>query len=78
MCHILIELFIKNLILIKKFYMRLNVGLFAFEDESDNIRGILLLSLFYYLFGYKIKHDVISNKGCRDVLVAKFQASDEL
>ncbi|WP_232212691.1 ATPase [Borrelia recurrentis] len=53
------------------------MGLFAFEDESDNIRGILLLSLFYYLFGYKIKDDVISNEGCRDVLVAKFQASDE-
>ncbi len=49
----LIELFIKNFILIRKFYIRLNVGLFVFKVEFDNIKGILL-SLFYYLFGYKI------------------------
>ncbi|WP_024653954.1 DNA repair protein RecN [Borrelia persica] len=73
----LIELFIKNFILIKEVSIRLNMGLVALTGESGSGKSLLLSSL-YYLFGGKIKNNIITDGERRGVLLAKFKANDDV
>ncbi|QMU99106.1 AAA family ATPase [Borrelia sp. A-FGy1] len=74
----LIELFIKNFILIKEVYINLSSkGLVAFTGESGSGKSLLLSSI-YYLFGGKLKDNIMMDRGKDCVLLAKFRANKEI
>ena len=73
----LIELFIKNFVLIKELSIKLNSGLVAFTGESGSGKSLLLSSI-YYLFGGKLKNNVIIDGEQECILLAKFKANDDV
>ncbi|AYE36193.1 DNA repair protein RecN [Borrelia turcica IST7] len=72
----LIELFIKNFVLIKEVSINLNKGLVAFTGESGSGKSLLLSSI-YYLFGGKLKDNIMMERERECVLLAKFRANKE-
>ena len=72
----LIELFIKNFVLIREVSINLNKGLVAFTGESGSGKSLLLSSI-YYLFGGKLKDNIMMNRERECVLLAKFKANRE-
>ncbi|UGQ17110.1 DNA repair protein RecN [Borrelia sp. RT1S] len=72
----LVELFIRNFVLIKEVFIDLSKGLVVFTGESGSGKSLLLSSI-YYLFGGKLKDNVIMDKEGECVLLAKFVANKE-
>ncbi|AWG42696.1 DNA repair protein RecN [Candidatus Borreliella tachyglossi] len=72
----LIELFIKNFVLIKEISIKLNKGLIALTGESGSGKSLLLSSI-YYLFGGKLKDNIIMDGERECILLAKFRANSD-
>ncbi|WKC57877.1 DNA repair protein RecN [Borrelia sp. P9F1] len=70
----LVELFIRNFVLVKEVSIGLRKGLVVFTGESGSGKSLLLSSI-YYLFGGKLKDNVIMDKERECVLLAKFMAN---
>ncbi|AHH12330.1 DNA repair protein recN [Borrelia hermsii YBT] len=73
----LVELFIRNFVLIKEVPIKLSAGLVALTGESGSGKSLLLSSI-YYLFGGKIKNDIIVDGEQECVLLAKFRVNDDI
>lgn len=73
----LVELFIKNFVLIKELSIRLNAGLVAFTGESGSGKSLLLSSI-YYLFGGKLKNNIITDGEQECILLAKFKVNNDV
>ncbi|BCR21748.1 DNA repair protein RecN [Borrelia sp. HM] len=73
----LIELFIKNFVLIKELSIKLNSGLVAFTGESGSGKSLLLSSICY-LFGEKLKTNIILDGEQECILLAKFKSNDDV
>ncbi|UER67497.1 AAA family ATPase [Borrelia sp. BU AG58] len=72
----LVELFIKNFVLIEEVLISLDEGLVVFTGESGSGKSLLLSSI-YYLFGGKLKDNIIMDKERECVLLAKFRTNKE-
>ncbi|AHH13813.1 AAA family ATPase [Borrelia hermsii] len=75
--YMLVELFIKNFVLIKELSIKLSTGLVALTGESGSGKSLLLSSI-YYLFGGKIRNDIIVDGEQECVLLAKFRVNDDV
>lgn len=73
----LVELFIRNFVLIKEVSIKLSASLVALTGESGSGKSLLLSSI-YYLFGGKIKNDIIVDGEQECVLLAKFRVNDDV
>lgn len=73
----LVELFIKNFVLIKELSIKLNAGLVAFTGESGSGKSLLLSSI-YYLFGGKLKNNIITDGEQECILLAKFKVNGDV
>ncbi|AHE62644.1 DNA repair protein RecN [Borrelia parkeri] len=73
----LVELFIKNFVLIKELSIKLSTGLVALTGESGSGKSLLLSSI-YYLFGGKIKSNIIISGEQECVLLAKFKVNSDV
>ncbi|BCR20920.1 DNA repair protein RecN [Borrelia miyamotoi] len=73
----LVELFIKNFVLIKELSIKLNSDLVAFTGESGSGKSLLLSSI-YYLFGGKLKNNIITDGELECILLAKFKVNGDV
>ncbi|UPA13168.1 DNA repair protein RecN [Borrelia turicatae] len=73
----LVELFVKNFVLIKELSIKIGTGLVALTGESGSGKSLLLSSI-YYLFGGKIKSNIIINGEQECVLLAKFRVNGDV
>ncbi|WP_233275045.1 DNA repair protein RecN [Borrelia anserina] len=75
--YMLIELFIKNFILIKEVSIKLGTGLIALTGESGSGKSLLLSSI-YYLFGGKVKDNIIIDGEQECILLGQFRVNEDV
>ncbi|BDU63008.1 hypothetical protein BOFE_05480 [Candidatus Borrelia fainii] len=72
----LVEFFVKNFVLVKELSIKLSKELITFIGEFGSGKSLLLT--IYYLFGEKIKSNIITSEKQKYILLAKFRVNSDV